>query len=337
MFRALILDWSGTLVDDMGPTLAATNAVLARFQKAPLSRDEFRQSFRLPYSEFYEEILPGVPLAVLEEHFREAFDASGDPVTPLEGTAEFLAWCAASGIRLFVLTSMDPAAFKRQLREFGFEGHFEATYAGVLDKRLVIRDLLRKHGLRADETAYVGDMSHDIEAARHGGITPVGVLSGYDPRTRLAAARPELLFSCVRSLHALLARWRSRHDVETTALAPDRIEVRRLQVEARVGVPDAERARPQRLFISLAIVPVRGFEALRDDVGRTVDYEAVANRIKELAAERPRRLIETLAHDVAGAVLREFPAAEVTVEVEKHILPATDAVAVWTRRRRPGD
>jgi len=25
------------------------------------------------------------------------------------------------------------------------------------------------------------------------------------------------------------------------------------------------------------------------------------------------------------------------VEVETHILPATDAVAVWTRRRRPGD
>ena len=77
MFRALIFDWSGTLVDDMGPTLDATNAVLGRFGKAPMSWEEFRSRFRLPYSEFYEEVLPGVPLEELEDHFRAGFRESG--------------------------------------------------------------------------------------------------------------------------------------------------------------------------------------------------------------------------------------------------------------------
>ena len=176
MFRALILDWSGTLVDDMGPTLAATNAIFERFDMPVMSREEFRESFRLPYSEWYDELLPGVPLEELEVHFRDAFDASEHPVTPLEGTAEFLSWCREQGIRLFVLTSMNAHNFGQQLSEFGFADYFEQTYAGVIDKREMIHRILREHDLDPAETAYVGDMVHDIETAHHGGLTSVGVL-----------------------------------------------------------------------------------------------------------------------------------------------------------------
>lgn len=339
MFRALILDWSGTLVDDMAPTLAATNAVLGRFEKAPMSRDEFRDRFRLPYSEFYEEVLPGVPLEDLEEHFREAFDASDHPVTPLEGTAEFLEWCSAHAIRLFVLTSMNVEAFESQMREFGFSDHFEKTYAGVLDKRRVIHEILRSHGLRAEETGYIGDMTHDIETAHHGGVTSVGVLSGYDPEARLAAARPRLLVSCVRTLHAIMASWHERTEGEggRPAERDDVIEIRRLRLATRIGVPDEERAEAQDIVVSLRIVPSVAFGQLGDDISRTVDYDAVARAVRELVAERPRKLIETLAVEIADRILARFATREVAVEIEKFILPDTEAVAVRAVRRRGGE
>ena len=89
MYRALILDWSGTLVDDTMPTLMATNAVLGKYDKEPMTWEQFRSSFRLPYSEWYEEHVPGISLEDLEEHFRAAFDVSEESVT-LEGTREFL-------------------------------------------------------------------------------------------------------------------------------------------------------------------------------------------------------------------------------------------------------
>ena len=106
MYRALILDWSGTLVDDSMPTLMATNAVLGKYDKEPMTWEQFRSSFRLPYSEWYEEHVPGISLEDLEEHFRAAFDVSEESVTPLEGTREFLEWCSQNEIRLFVLTSI---------------------------------------------------------------------------------------------------------------------------------------------------------------------------------------------------------------------------------------
>ena len=52
MFRNLIFDWSGTLVDDLGPVIEATNAVLGKYDLPPLDREGFRRRFRLPYREF---------------------------------------------------------------------------------------------------------------------------------------------------------------------------------------------------------------------------------------------------------------------------------------------
>lgn len=335
MFRALILDWSGTLVDDMGPTLAATNAVFGKFGKSPMTREEFRDSFRLPYSEWYDEHVPGIALDELEEHFRAAFASSEHPVTPLEGTVEFLEWCSAAGMRLFVLTSMNAHNFEQQVQEFKFGHHFEKTYAGVIDKRTVIHALIEEHGLDRKETAYVGDMAHDIDTAHHGGVTSVGVLSGYDPQARLAAAGPKLLLSCIKSLHALLETSNARELCETEPdLEGDRIAIKRLAVDCFVGVPAEERAQSQTLVLSLTIGPRRPFASLQDKIEETVDYDAVAQRVRAVAQDRPRQLIETLADDLAVMVLEEFPAAWVEVEVEKHILPDTEAVTVRTCRRR---
>ena len=209
MFRNLIFDWSGTLVDDLGPVIEATNAVLAKYEIAALDREQFRRAFRLPYQDFYAEQLPGIPLEELEAHFRPAFDAAITPVTVLPHAREKLEWCTALGIRAFVLTSMDTLAFERQMDNFGLRHHFEATYSGVLDKREIIHQILKTHDLNPAETAFVGDMTHDVETARHGGISSIAVLTGYNHAEILAAVRPDITVPDLGVLRSLLDRRRS--------------------------------------------------------------------------------------------------------------------------------
>jgi phosphoglycolate phosphatase-like HAD superfamily hydrolase/8-oxo-dGTP pyrophosphatase MutT (NUDIX family) len=216
MFRNLIFDWSGTLVDDLGPVIEATNAVLGKYDLPPLDREGFRRRFRLPYREFYTDMLPHVPLEELEAHFRPAFDAAVTPVTVLPHPREKLEWCAALGIRTFVLTSMDTPAFERQMDEFGFRDLFEATYSGVLDKREVIHRILETHGLDPAETAFVGDMTHDVETARHGGVSSIAVLTGYNHPELLAQVRPDLTVPDLGVLRALLDR---RHRISSRPIA----------------------------------------------------------------------------------------------------------------------
>ncbi len=114
----------------------------------------------------------------------------------------------------------------------------------------------------------------------------------------------------------------------------DRIHIRNLSVETHIGVPEAERAAPQQLLVSLVLEPLHAFEAMSDDVSLTIDYAEVCRQVEALAAARARRLLETLASDIAALVLREFRCAEVEVEIRKFILPQTDHVAVSLVRRR---
>jgi phosphoglycolate phosphatase len=215
MFRNLIFDWSGTLVDDLGPVIEATNFVLSKYGIDPMDREEFRRRFKLPYREFYHELLPDVALEELEEHFRPAFDGSEAKVFVLPHAREKLDWCKQLGIRTFVLTSMDALAFTRQLEEFGLKGHFEATYAGVLDKRNLIHRILETHGLSPEETAFIGDMIHDVETARHAGIASIAVLTGYNHPEVLAAVRPDLTVPDLGVLRTIFEKRKATRPIAT--------------------------------------------------------------------------------------------------------------------------
>ena len=110
------------------------------------------------------------------------------------------------------------------------------------------------------------------------------------------------------------------------------ILIKGLAVECHVGVPDEERAHPQRLLIDVTLVPRTAFADLQDDLTHTADYDAAARRIATVAAERPRKLIETLAADLTAMLLSEFPLTAAEVEIHKFILPQTEYVAVRCRR-----
>lgn len=113
----------------------------------------------------------------------------------------------------------------------------------------------------------------------------------------------------------------------------DELQVVGLEVAARVGVPEAERAAPQRLEIDIALEgDLRG---LGDDLGRTTDYSAVAAWVTEECASREFRLIESLAEHLAAGILRGFPrVAAVRIAVRKFVLPQAKHVGVSLRREK---
>ena len=113
---------------------------------------------------------------------------------------------------------------------------------------------------------------------------------------------------------------------------PDRILIDNLELTAFLGVPDDERAAAQRLTVSLVLEPIRGFTELGDAIENAVDYFRVCEVVKALSLARPRRLIETLAGDIAALLLARFALGAVEVELRKYILPDTAFVAVEIRR-----
>jgi FolB domain-containing protein len=118
--------------------------------------------------------------------------------------------------------------------------------------------------------------------------------------------------------------------MKTTPLLSE-ILIDSLRVKTWIGVPDAERMEAQEIEIDIRIQPTRSFAEMQDDISLTVDYAAVCQRVSEVAAERPRRLIESLAQEICEMILKEFAATLAEVEIRKFILPETRHVAVrWS-------
>ena len=115
------------------------------------------------------------------------------------------------------------------------------------------------------------------------------------------------------------------------------IAIRGLEVMAHVGVPEEERAVAQRLLIDLRFASLARPESLDDDITQTVDYHAVSRRVVEISVARPRKLIETLADELADSLLAEFALRWIEVTIRKFILPNTEWVSVTIRREANGD
>ena len=117
----------------------------------------------------------------------------------------------------------------------------------------------------------------------------------------------------------------------------DRIELRGLRVFARHGVLEAERQSGQEFIIDAVLWLDTRPAAAGDDVSKTVDYGALADRLVHLAKEPPVRLIETLAERLAAGCLSEPLVAEVEITVHKPQAPIAHPfgdVAVVIRRER---
>jgi phosphoglycolate phosphatase-like HAD superfamily hydrolase/ADP-ribose pyrophosphatase YjhB (NUDIX family) len=206
VIRNIIFDWSGTLVDDLPAVLKASNFVLAQSGRPEMSLAEFRAEFALPFTKFYDRHTPHVPMPQLESWFHSSFKQAQDSVIELPHARAFLEFCRAKKLRTFLLSTVHADYFKAQCRVTGFDAFLEKPYTDVWDKRKKIHEILAENHLQPGETLFIGDMEHDIETAKHGGVHSCAVLTGYNTVDQLRAARPDLIVEHLSELRGLLER-----------------------------------------------------------------------------------------------------------------------------------
>jgi phosphoglycolate phosphatase len=213
VIRNIIFDWSGTLVDDLPAVWDATNYVLTQADRAQMTLEQFRSEFCLPFTIFYDRHVPHVPLPQLENWFHSRFRQVQGSVRALPHALEFLQFCQQRGIRTFLLSTVHSEHFAVQCAATGLREYLERPYTGVWDKRKMIHQILEENGLQQDETLFIGDMQHDIETARHGGIRSCAVLTGYNTLEQLRAAQPDVV---VEHLGELLEKLTRNNQMELT-------------------------------------------------------------------------------------------------------------------------
>lgn len=193
-------------MDDLPAVWRATNVVLRNAGVTELTLDEYRSEFELPFKRFYDRFTPDIPMSQLEAWYHPAFHAEQHSIKELPHAGDFLEFCRENRVRSFVLSSIHHEHFAEHGKITNLQSFFEKTYVDVRDKTERIRDVLKENHLDPRETVFIGDMQHDIVAARHGGVHSVAVLTGFNRSDQLRAAKPDLIVEHLGELRDMLAQ-----------------------------------------------------------------------------------------------------------------------------------
>ncbi|VVM07134.1 hypothetical protein MAMC_01442 [Methylacidimicrobium cyclopophantes] len=202
----ILLDWSGTLADDLPFAHRAANQVLTLYRKPTMTVEEFRERFFLPLRDFYRTILPEVPLETLDRFYHSAFRLFRPQIPLLPHAADFLEFCRRRGLRTILLSTIQNGHFLDQAGRHGILDYFEEIHTEVADKRITLCRLREEGRFGSGEAIFFGDMVHDVEAAHAAGILSGALLTGYDTRAKLEAAAPSFLFADLSEARSFLEK-----------------------------------------------------------------------------------------------------------------------------------
>ncbi|KZE32840.1 dihydroneopterin aldolase [Crenobacter luteus] len=113
----------------------------------------------------------------------------------------------------------------------------------------------------------------------------------------------------------------------------DIIFLREVRADTIIGVYEWERQAPQAIELDLEIGIPSEVPCHTDNIGDTIHYGVVVDRLRRALAEQHFLLIEALAEYIAKVIREEFGAPWVRVAVTKlGILPGVKRVGVMIER-----
>ena len=110
----------------------------------------------------------------------------------------------------------------------------------------------------------------------------------------------------------------------------DRLLVSGLALFTHCGVTPEERAVGQRVLVDVDMVVELGEAARRGGLEATVDYADVCRDLLEVGGKARHTLLESLAMDLAEAVLSRPRVCEVRVRITKPTPPISPAVGAFS-------
>ncbi|SRR6266700_8277533 len=109
-----------------------------------------------------------------------------------------------------------------------------------------------------------------------------------------------------------------------------------LEVFYKIGVSEDERAKPQRLLLTIDMSFDFSSAAVSDRIEKSIDYNEVCKDLLKFGDDRSWKLLERLVTAIADHILAEYKPHAVLVEIKKFVIPQTRYVAVsLTRSRAP--
>lgn len=205
--RAIIFDFDGTLADTLGVVVEIAQQIMQRDE--PVTHAELQQLRKMNVIQILRRLqIPLWRLPGLVVNGRRMMQSYMKKVRLFPGLNPVLHDLHTREVTLLIISSNSPANIMDFLQAHGLDGHFAQIYGnvGVFKKARMLRAIVKRSGLRPENTYYVGDEVRDIEAARHADVRGVAVTWGFNDATLLKEHHPYALAKTPEELAAILKK-----------------------------------------------------------------------------------------------------------------------------------
>ncbi|MDR1592620.1 MAG: HAD family hydrolase [Prevotellaceae bacterium] len=214
MYKLVIFDLDGTLIDSVNDLAIATNRALAACGYPVHPTDAYRHFVGNGINKLLERALPEgykspENISEVRKLFLPYYTSHGTEHTaPYTGIVPMLMGLQLLGVRLAIASNKYHVITEQMVPHFFPTINFE-TVIGQRDNippkpdPAIVEDIHQRTKVAKSDTLYVGDTVIDIETARNAGLDMAAVTWGFRPKAELKAYSPKYLIDSPKGIISL--------------------------------------------------------------------------------------------------------------------------------------
>lgn len=189
---AVIWDYNGTLLDDVGNALKSINIMLGKRKMPLLNLKSYREVFAFPVKEYYKKI--GFDFTVEDwfdvgSEFIELYNSFQHEYSIFPEAEKLIKTFSKQKKLQFILSSMEQGMLEKSVKKDGIFDYFK-DISGIKDiyagsKVENGKSLLINNGLSPENVCLLGDTVHDYDVSKELGCRCVLIASGHQSFSKL--------------------------------------------------------------------------------------------------------------------------------------------------------
>lgn len=193
--KHFIFDFSGTIFDDHQASFLVTQEVIQHFSGHSISWEDYKNDFSIPVHNFYYKYIgEHIVVSEIDAYYFAIFDKYLHQGQVFQGVRESFAEIVAQGKTISVFSTVKQNILEEMMQSLGLVEFVSEIHGSVFDKVQEFQNHQSLKKFAAQDVLYVGDMDHDVLAAKQNGMVSGAVLCGYHSVEKILKAQPRLVW-----------------------------------------------------------------------------------------------------------------------------------------------
>ena len=205
----LVLDFNGTIIDDVDLCLNILNHLLEERDYKKVSLEEYKHIFTFPIKKYYINAgfnLEKYSFTSISSEFISLYQKASLNCKLYEGINELIDKCNNNEVKVVLLSASQIDNLKEQTDHFGLSEKFEAIL-GTSTIEAVSKVEIGKNYFKDKQDKkilFVGDTTHDAEVASAIGADALLITHGHQARDVLLTANPLKVIDSFKEVEDIL-------------------------------------------------------------------------------------------------------------------------------------